>query len=926
MAQSDENIPVSSIFSPSSLEISLPTLVHVVSFLALCGFMAWNRLRHYSQIISPDGEIIFPSADAWYHRRTTRYTVENYPSTLPFDPFTAFDTGNFAGQFGTVYDQFLATIALVAGAGNPSTTTVDLVLAFTPPILGVLTTIPIYYLGKEMSGKWGALVAVGILALAPGLFLSRSLVGFADHHVAETLLVATSLYLMAKTTTVGYTSRLSSSSLRTGNWNELRPFAWPVLAGFVNAIYLLVWPPGIFYIGILGLFIGVQIVIEYLIEQNPQSLASVYSVSMITTGLATAPYLDSHSLSATSISYAQVGLPVAISLAAFVLATATRRLGGSTTEKGMFLGTIGGGTAILGVLSITLFPEQVAFFIQKSDYVLWFVDSGSGMGVAEATSLQEPFYFGFVTYGFALLTAVGGWGLMLFEGVKMREQQGRRFLVVIFGFFIASATVSQVRFDYYLVIAVSIFTGYLVSRTFEIFKTRWRQRDVGDAILRARLVAGIVVLVVVAPFVLSGSPVVAADNYAPSEDADGWSQTLDWLGNETPAPGAYGTGDEPRLDYTGAYRRVDDFDYQTGEYGIMSQWDVGHRITVEAHRIPVSNPHQQHTTVVANTLLSPSERRALSEMDSGVSDGSGVQYIVLGESWGTGNDQTFVNPVWSETAFNTSAETFRKQLVARESGRLIRNLQTARSYRSLRTRLYQFHGSAVEPSRLVVYYNTSPTAGQVTLPNGGPVVREFETANAAAKAAAEDPRAVHGGLYGESPVGLQAVEHFRLVFASNATVPKHPEEVRSRAPVLGNDETSEVKAFERVPGATISGTGPANATVRAQVELRVTTTGETFTYTQYAETTANGTFSLTVPYATTGYSEYTTSEGYTNTSVRATGPYTITVQDAQSQRSGGSVEVEVPEAAIIGETDEEVVVSLQNQTRYSSRQLEITGR
>jgi len=85
-----------------------------------------------------------------------------------------------------------------------------------------------------------------------------------------------------------------------------------------------------------------------------------------------------------------------------------------------------------------------------------------------------------------------------------------------------------------------------------------------------------------------------------------------------------------------------------------------------------------------------------------------------------------------------------------------------------------------------------------------------------------------------------------------------------------------VKTFERVPGATIEGSGAApGEEVEATVELEKAT-GGTFEYTQYAEADENGNFEFTVPYSTTGYDEFGPENGYTNTSVRATGPYNIT--------------------------------------------------
>jgi dolichyl-diphosphooligosaccharide--protein glycosyltransferase len=85
-----------------------------------------------------------------------------------------------------------------------------------------------------------------------------------------------------------------------------------------------------------------------------------------------------------------------------------------------------------------------------------------------------------------------------------------------------------------------------------------------------------------------------------------------------------------------------------------------------------------------------------------------------------------------------------------------------------------------------------------------------------------------------------------------------------------------VKTFEKVPGATITATDlPPNTSVRATVPMRIPTTGETFTYVQETRTTEDGDLRMTLPYSTTGYADYGPSNGYTNVSVRATGPYVL---------------------------------------------------
>ncbi|TKX83405.1 oligosaccharyl transferase, archaeosortase A system-associated, partial [Halorubrum sp. SS5] len=154
----------------------------------------------------------------------------------------------------------------------------------------------------------------------------------------------------------------------------------------------------------------------------------------------------------------------------------------------------------------------------------------------------------------------------------------------------------------------------------------------------------------------------------------------------------------------------------------------------------------------------------------------------------------------------------------------------------------------------------------------------------------EDGSAQVGGVMGVPSERLDALEHYRLVhatqapgrspYAQQASILAQQFGVDLRATFgesfLGALRDDFVKTFERVPGATVEGSGAEpGQEVEATVELRKPN-GQTFEYTQYATADDDGNFEFTLPYSTTGYDEFGPENGYTNTSVRATGPYNVT--------------------------------------------------
>jgi dolichyl-diphosphooligosaccharide--protein glycosyltransferase len=142
-----------------------------------------------------------------------------------------------------------------------------------------------------------------------------------------------------------------------------------------------------------------------------------------------------------------------------------------------------------------------------------------------------------------------------------------------------------------------------------------------------------------------------------------------------------------------------------------------------------------------------------------------------------------------------------------------------------------------------------------------------------------------------------------------------------------------LKVFERVPGATVQGEGPANSNVTAAVEMYSPTTDSHFVYRQIAETGPDGQFEMTLPYSSTGYEEYGPENGYTNVSTRATGPYQF--YEAQSgtnyfpagriNTSSGAqyiyqASANVTEAQVVGEDASPVTVELERRVTREGTQ------
>jgi dolichyl-diphosphooligosaccharide--protein glycosyltransferase len=267
------------------------------------------------------------------------------------------------------------------------------------------------------------------------------------------------------------------------------------------------------------------------------------------------------------------------------------------------------------------------------------------------------------------------------------------------------------------------------------------------------------------------------------------------------------------------------------------------------------------------------------------------------------------------------------------------NVREQRYYESQMIRLYHYHGSAVEPRPVVVDWENRQAQtqdGQTvqvrTFPsNRSDAVRQFRNVSQARAFVERDGTAQVGGIGALPSERVPALQHYRLVRVSNQSAfsaSSYQRQVLLTQQLTGFRATrmfvtnpSWLKTFERVPGARVEGSGaPPNTTVTAQVRMRAPTGNYSFTYRQQARTDADGEFTMTLPYSTTGYGEYGPENGYTNVSVRATGPYNLTTP-GQLVESNGTAAVQqhaatldVSEGQVNGDQGGTLEVTMEQQT------------
>jgi oligosaccharyl transferase (archaeosortase A-associated) len=956
-------------------ELDLPSdrlreVYHLPVLTLLVAFSLWVRTRGWQNYTSGE-RILFSGNDPWYHYRMVEYTVRHWPSTMPFDPWTGFAAGKNPSTFGTLFDQLVATMALIYGLGSPTPEQVKVVTLFAPALMGALTLIPLYFIGKRFGGRVGGLIAALIGAITPGLFLTRGLVGVADHQVAEVLFMGIAVALFLIALDVAKRDRPIWELFTAREFDSLRPtLLWSTLAGLGLGLYVWVWPPGVVLIGILNVFLVLYLLGTFARGGAPDHVGIVGVVTLGVTLLLSLVQMESLELS-IDFSLTQPLVAALGIVACVVIVAGSRAWEGMDREVPRW--GFGVGLLVLGLLAVGLsalvVPDVFAYFQRQVVRVFGTDVSETAATIGEVTPSGDPVGFFFNSFGFAFFTGIAGLVALTYRSLQDDSIAPAGLFVVVWSLFLFAMANTMTRFAVYMVLPLGALNAFLAKEAFDLIGL-YDLSDVTD-------IKGYQVISVVAALLLVTAPIAvtigqgglsnAALDTAESRGsgtpgAAQWAPGLEWLQNETPEEGQWGQNPQTALDkgYYGTYERTDDFDYQSGDYGVLAWWDYGHWITVLGERIPNANPFQQNARYAANIMLSANESYTVESTASTGGDGEQTRYVMLDYQMGLAGTQKFSAPVAFQRRYAVDNDTGEYVVQPHPNGsdglpdglRALRAAdlqQTAyvvqqtqggsrlvgryavhsqRSMESIRTRLYQYHGSRAEPTfsdgsvvvadweRVDYRGTTLPGITAATQP-----VRTFPNRTAAEQYVRRDGTAQIGGVLGKPSEPVPALEQYRLVWASERTAQTPISRAfglwsrLNQRPPQPIESASYLKTFERVEGATIQGEGPANTNVTATVQMRIPTNGRTFTYEQQARTGDDGRFTMTVPYSTTGYDQFGPEQGRTNVSVRATGPYAITAPPtvAEDGITRYRANATVSEAQVIGRSDEPVTATLEGE-------------
>lgn len=798
----------------------------------------------------------FAADDAVYHMRLVHNTLYHYPWRIFFDPFSYFPYG-MQVIFGPLFTLIVATTALIIGFGNPSPELVNHVGAYIPPVMGALCLIPVYLIVRRIFGKTSAIISAFVLAFLPGEFLSRSTLGFIDHHVAEVLFstVACAFFVYALV------------SFRITPKNNRTALVYGLLCGITFGSFILIWQGAMLFGLIFLAFFTVQLLIDHINHNDTRYLLFLASLTYIPPVMMLLPYTLAAPLSILpSCNIPILVVVFSIFIICYLLHIMFKRKQLTTNLVLTLIGVI--------VFVMFIVNESLTFFNAFKD----FHNTVSTFGALTISEVRSAIIGPDGKFTARIFWSIYSWimpltliGLGCLGCCAYKKKHPAEIFLLIWTLVIIAITCKQVRFNYYLAINASILSGYAIYFLFNLIG----YLDFSKKITARRQKVGFLVLLCLVAFVIARPMYLLLKHNNLSSGAHithEWYNTLLWLRTHTPDP--QGSFIDKSFDYNGYYAVPKNlqapYNYPESAYGVMTWWDEGHQITYIAHRIPNANPHQQgvvdKTSEIGSApfFTSTDEGRAVKNLDT-----VGSRYVIINKDMATAKFRPIT--IWSsDTEGWENARSIKMNFPEFPGETLNLNIpvDSQKFLQSMVSRLFYDDASGLQHFRLI-HESEGDYYAQA---------RMFEFLSKKPLSVRLGAPEFHSKQYNEMFDTVEKRNKIQSIDKGNNTF------IYSVRPPV-----KFAKIFEKVKGATINGRVASNVISNTPVKLTLklkTKYDRIFVYEQITSVD-NGRYNFTVPYPTTEMR----GDNYSY-DIEPIGNYQIQIGDKV-------IEVAVPEEAVM---------------------------
>jgi asparagine N-glycosylation enzyme membrane subunit Stt3 len=397
-----------------------PKLLAGIFVAIFFGIALYIRIALPYDLVFTDAGIKYTGNDPYYHMHLIDNLIHNFPHLTKFDPYFIFPGGNGVGSI-RFFEWFLGGI--------------------------------IWLIGKELFNRWAGIAAAALIAVMPGEFLGRSILGFTDNHVAETFFTTVTMLFLILAVKTARQRKLGFDKLNRQHWSEIaKPLIYSLLAGIFLGVYMLTWIGALLFVFIIAVFFVIQFIIDHLKHRATDYLC-ISGLIIFFIALVMSVPASPGSLYIASLVIALIIPPLLYGISRWI---AARKIKVYYYPVAL---------VALGVVAVVvLYAADPSLVHAMLDAFGIFVPSG-----VELTTMEmQPF----LSLG-GEPTVIIVWGnfaanfffafisLILLIYLAVRYGDADKSLLLLWSLVILAATIGQRRFAYYYAVNVAVLTGYL---------------------------------------------------------------------------------------------------------------------------------------------------------------------------------------------------------------------------------------------------------------------------------------------------------------------------------------------------------------------------------------------------------------------------------------------------------------------------------
>lgn len=734
--------------------------------VAICfGVALYLRIAlPYNQVFSGD-LIRFTYVDAYHYMRLLDNLINNFPHLISFDPYMHYPNGAYLDSPNS-FVYLLSGFVQLFGIGSPSQHTIDVVSAYFPAILGALTVIPVYFIGKELFNRWAGVLAAGLIAVAPGEFLMRTVLGSTDRDATQAFLTAVIMLFMILATKTARQKQLTLKCLIQRDWVVIvKPLIYSLLVGIFLGLYLLIWKGAFLVVFIFFIYLIIQFTIDYLKHKPTDYLCFVGVITFLVALIVLLP-----------TSPDQIYLaPLVIALLTPPVLTGISWLMTQRKIKPAYYPLILTGLGVVALVTLYVTNASLLNAILANISRI-FTQSTTRLTIVESMPILShngnfSFFIVWNNFTTGILLSFVSLGILVYLTIRRGETD--KILLIIWSLVTLVFTLAMRRFALLFAINVALLASYVlwlfleftgfkktVTKPLETLKkskkAKLKMTEKSGFHLTSRhtvMAVGVVIVFLLSFFPSIGSIITVA-SLRSNTPSDAWMESLSWLKENTPAP--FGDPDF----YYDLYQTP--FHYPETASGVVAWWDYGYWIIRIAQRPTNCDPGGGAREAVGRFFTAQDETSAI-----GIIDELKSQHVII-------DFDTTIGKFYAVAAYAGHNEDRFSEVYYKydETGQLMVPVTVyyPEYYRSLAVRLYHFDGMAVIPttSTVISYQETKSSEGKsYKVITGIESFPSYEEANAYVLAVGSANHRIGYGNPFVSPVPLQELEHFKLEYQSD---------------------------------------------------------------------------------------------------------------------------------------------------------------